>query len=99
MPGRIWLRGKKPGLVGGPEVVLGDCVEPEGGSAAAGDDCAERKAEEVRANVKLARRARAGKALVPFGRVSTSIRVRQERGVSGVSGASGVRRQRSRSRM
>jgi hypothetical protein len=23
IPGRIWLRGKKPGLVGGPEVGLG----------------------------------------------------------------------------
>jgi hypothetical protein len=78
MPGRIWLRGKKPGLAGGPEVVAGDCVEPDGGSAAAGEDWAGKKAEEVRANVKPARRARVGKPLVPFGRVSTSIRVRQK---------------------
>ena len=42
---------------------------------------------------------RTGMALVPFGRVSTSIRVRQDSGVSGDSGGGGVRGRRSRSRM
>lgn len=73
------------------------CVDAEDCAAEDGEDCAGTMAGEVAARARAAKRAKAGMALVPFGLVSTSIRVRQGSGFGGDSGTSGVKDRRGNS--
>jgi hypothetical protein len=80
IPRRIWFRGKKPGFDGGPAA---DFETTDKDVAGPFEVWAGNHVGEVAASARAARRAKPGTALVPFGLVSTSIRVRQGTGVSG----------------